>query len=118
MREIKFKAWDNEEKHLIPFDDIYSYWKVSDLYPSDFIIMQYTGLKDKNGKEIYEGDWFKSNSRVNPFMIIWYNGSFRGKYPEDDGKGFHIDDYETKCGEVIGNIYESKHLLDNIDTKV
>lgn len=62
MREIKFRAWDVSEKEIVPWahviNDPDDYWHGLMLgqAPEGDVIMQYTGLKDKNGKEIYEGD--------------------------------------------------------------
>ncbi len=102
----RFRAWDKNRQRMDSEDVIFHTWEVADLYNPHFVVMQSTGLYDKHGKEIFEDDWFKSYSRANPFTIIWYNGSFRGKYPESEGEGFHFDDYEANTGEVIGNIYE------------
>lgn len=71
MREIKFRAWDKEKKRFVDNDYTFSIFlsgktdvkeengdtnKLFERSSSDFVVMQYTGLKDKNGKEIYEGD--------------------------------------------------------------
>ncbi len=64
---------------------------------NDCILMQFTGLNDKNGKEIYEGDLVKVQNG-NPFAVVWWNGKC----------AFNIDSYACDYGcEVIGNIYEN-----------
>jgi len=110
MREIKFRAWDKRNKSMFTiFDSVTQQeWylpKCSEKYE----VMQYTGLKDKNGREIYEGDVIggRNPDGVNdplyaPTEVEYKNGMFRCKY-----WGFLIDD---RC-EVIGNIHENPELL-------
>jgi len=98
-REIKFRAWDKE-----------SMWQ-PDLgsLPADNtnILMQYTGLKDKNGKEIYEGDIVKGISYPAVCEVVFNDGSFWliAKDWENTLGGMSAD-----C-EVIGNIWENGDLL-------
>ena len=57
MREIKFRAWDTELKKMFPPEDIIGLeGNTSKNVPDYLILLQYTGLKDKDGKEIYEND--------------------------------------------------------------
>jgi len=121
-RAIKFRAWDREEKVMIDADS----WYFSDEFEPfidsvekcmrRFDLMQYTGLLDKNGTEIYHKDIFK-NDRASPFEIVFFDGSFRGHYgptePSLDSPGFHFDSYEAKKGEVLGNSLQHKHLLES-----
>lgn len=107
MREIKFRAWVHSQKRM-EFSDIppaFSFWKFV-AYDSDDLktLMQFTGLKDNNGKEIYEGDIMGSGK------VVWseINARFflEGKDWEHSMSYVVNNDYE-----VIGNIYSNPELL-------
>ncbi len=107
MREIKFRAWIKEEKVLTSWEEI------QEGYGFDYVfehqekveLMQYTGLKDKNGKEIYEGDIVLCFSTKRcPHTVIWNGVGW-------DLEGLY-DGYRWGGEEVIGNIYESPELLE------
>ena len=120
MREIKFRAWNKISKTMYG-NSIYNCKDSFDMqlkHPQIYELMQYTGLKDKNGVKIYEGDivsaWSEGicakgvvTKRVDGLWIIkpsWQNNKLWGICP--DKKGFS----EV---EVIGNIYENPELLEN-----
>lgn len=132
MREIKFRAWDTQaEEILYGVEHTYDGYKVPmpsfgallDC-PDFYIVMQYTGLKDQNGKEIYEGDIVKfypqsprseelPNPRYGEMGKIFFDiGSFAVR--PIDGKREGIQFFLDELGEwvVVGNIYENKELLD------
>ena len=122
MREIKFRAWHTKEKRWLDagkFDATHNLYFWEQVIKSGYYeLTQYTGLKDKNGKEIYEGDIINFQmTRVvlvdHPIMtatteetaiyqgeVKWSEYGFR---PFIDGKASEI--------EVIGNIYENPELL-------
>src|SRR5690625_1949069 len=119
MREIKFRAWNNDKKYMEYDVDInsdgqvieYNYGYYAGSY--DYPIMQYTGLKDKNGREIYEGDIVKYPHIVG-FDDIWKvefnNGSF---VIRETIVKISLRELAHKNNlEVIGNIYENPKLLE------
>ena len=126
MREIKFRVWSkfyNDWIESFCIKDGRVHLGNAVHYPgnqvSDAILMQYTGLKDKNGKEIYEGD-IVSTDLSRPFLIVEYrNGAFlyqchhNGQdYYDHMEPAFSEVVESTKYHEVIGNIYENPELLE------
>lgn len=103
MREIKFRAWDKMGKHMKNNFIIGGPCRSSNVR---FEIMQYTGLKDKNGKEIYEGDIVNSDE-VLEVVVKDFSWCLEN---EDEAYYFNECDIGA-CDEVIGNIYQDKHLL-------
>lgn len=118
MREIKFRAWDKCKSRMVFFD----LWDSEVSIPaSDSPIMQYIGLKDKNGQEIYEGDivkWLgyevKSGKQIRPerIMVIGlHEDPSRNSFINDCFRIQNIIEHVGKEVEVIGNIYENGDLL-------
>lgn len=120
-REIKFRAWDEGQKYM-------AYQGTPDLetiqsfihHFGDKDLMQYTGLKDKNGKEIYEGDivkrmkvcydWDKEDGEeryeVEEISFIVYE--YHGFWVESEGFGYEGEGlWDWNKIEVIGNLYEN-----------
>lgn len=101
QREIKFRSWSKENKS----------WFVSNCYycgsinynsDSDYETMLYTGTKDVNNKEIYEGDIvIIDEDKSNPSLIEW-----------DGIKYWQLDCFVKEQISIIGNIYETPELLD------
>ena len=119
MREIKFRAWDKITKkyfysgtldngdvlviHLdgeieISSDDTYK--------PEDFIIEQFTGLRDKNGREIYEGDILSMENQPHRTGVVEFSGN--GYWIKEEFANYIPA--ESMC-EIIGNIHENLELL-------
>ena len=137
MRDIKFRVWDKETKHMhICGEDVHDeisfenetnkayYYNLQNgcgslREDSVYILMQYTGLKDKNGKEIYEGDiiFIKGETKLLDIkgkveysnilaqFIITNTGSIVNEAEP-------LGNYEEEDIEVIGNIYDNPKLLE------
>ena len=126
MREIKFRAWAEKKTKEYEWQVTYKgfmtepfdfqdfdgdYFIPDSIYIEDMKIMQFTGLKDKNGKEIYEGDilYFKHNLYEITQTVRW------GSADETEGEdktcvGFVFPLVDIEKLEVIGNIYENPEL--------
>ena len=123
MREIKFRAWHKEKKimgevlgiDILHKEIFFSNEDVNCYEYTDFKnveLMRYTGLKDKNEKEIYEGDILSDGNNEKLYKVIFENGSFRAEFEGDfEEYSFDLIDVVAQGCEVVGNIYENPELL-------
>ena len=109
MRPLRFRAWDEINKRMIYWDldtELYleAFWALN----SSKIIMQFSGLVDKNGKDIYEDDILSGKDH-------WAYGNWKKAVGFCDGIFWPLgsDDYSPKATdcEIIGNIHENPELL-------
>lgn len=127
QRQIKFRAWDKTKNYYLDWLTI-RLSAFADYGPDKFILEQYTGLKDNNGKEIYEGDIIQHWKRLYEVSIN-FNGYYLQRYklwrgefvpsfrysmslitkPSKDRFGGEVD-----SAEVIGNIRENSELISSL----
>jgi len=123
-REIKFRAWFDNKMWGIGYIDFANHrmqiahlhknicYGASMEYFKDAELMQFTGLKDKNGVEIYEGDII--DYKGEPVVVEYVNDMFHcksTKYPNLTDGCYRLD-YIRTAHHIIGNIYENPELLD------
>lgn len=133
MREIKFRVWDKNNKRIFidpQMIDFYNkkigYMQYQTEYMPDTSysipvgfeefeyseLMEWTGLYDKNGEDIYEGDILFESFGEKYYKVVFENGSFRAEF--DGGfeeYSFDLIDVVAQGYEVVGNIYENPELL-------
>ena len=124
MREIKFRAWHKEKKIMgevlgidILHKEIFFSNEDVDCYEhtdfKDIELMEYTGLKDKNEKEIYEGDIVKLRANHGIGVVKYYDewGAFIVEYIKPRPLAVLGMNYYKEDIEVLGNIYKNPELL-------
>jgi len=115
MREIKFRIWDSTYKKFVFFEGIFN------SLPCDYLVgeigQQYTGLKDRNGKDIYEGDLINFSWQVgheefydDKNQEVFYNNE-SASFVFGKDKICMLDRVVYDTLEVVGNVFENPELL-------
>lgn len=123
-REIKFRAWQFPCNRMLNWSDL-TQWDYDNTMSfcsacedqvnpkKEFALMQYTGIKDRTGKEIYEGDILYRKSTGTTGEVMFYKGKFIIKWKPIAGYVMYDSDVDTaeRNDEVKGNIYENPDLI-------
>ena len=130
----KFRVWNEKTESFIDYGDLMLDLKNGKVYSGDVgipeytidvtnqvILMQYTGCRDKNGIEIYEGDVIKDKyDKI--WLVQWYVGAFviTNKIPDSDGQTTTYSHFSNVSNhhfyfEVIGNMWENPELLEVVE---
>ena len=129
MREIKFRAWVKEKKAIFEvilidyvtkkvtylLERVGHLLSIRDAKFNDVELMQYTGLKDKNNKEIYEGDILFESFGERYYKVVFENGGFRAEFKGDfEEHSLDLIDVVAQGCEIVGNIYENPELMEEV----
>lgn len=111
MKEVKYKIWDTFQKKMYDWQTILdSNCSLKDFLAKVYIKLEYTGLTDKNGKEIYQGDIVQYNTKTHA-IILWNNqeACFEGLVIESHARFF----IHKEPVIIIGDIYRNPELINN-----
>jgi len=113
MREIKFRAWNNIDKTMIDWATIKCFSALLSSLMGGGLkhhhLMQYTGLKDKNGVEIYDGDILSSDLFRDTVPVKFHK--YQGRWFANNDEVYILWGHKFKQAKVIGNIHENPELL-------
>jgi len=108
MRHIEFRArWKDNLKPVEDFDN-HPIYELNE----DFIVEQFTGLTDKNGVKIFEGDIYTHGDMNILYVVVWHDTGFIGK--QIGSSSYAGLKHWLDCTEVIGNIHDNPELLEAI----
>lgn len=111
-RVIKFRAWNPYQQRMMPNSTAYD---MSCVFPSQCFdhLMQFTGNRDKNGKDIYEGDIIRCIDPDDQAVAMVVMGKFGWmKQYGNEASQYPLTDFDLHWFEVVGNVYENAKLLE------
>ena len=118
-REIKFRGQRTDTKefvygyyHEVEAEGVgysYIFWQGNTIPVRADSVGQFTGLLDKNGKEIYEGDIYHMGDNTITYTVVWNDSGFIGK--QNGSSSYAGLEYWMDRIEIIGNVYENKKLI-------
>lgn len=131
MREIKFRAWYKPENEYIEWEEMYGLARTENnglavhiaiadqcyAMPEEIVLEEFTGLRDKNGEEIYEGDILGTDygiiGKQRPLVVVWNDdyGRYDVMHPALRGEPASLGNLNPRRWGVIGNIHENPELL-------
>ena len=110
MRPIKFRAWDTEDRRMILLDKTYVGMLSCLQEEPSWKVMQFTGLHDQHGKEIWEGDVVRDRNGGLMYCIVWNMDRFVLEHPKTMELGVSLRGFYDEL-EVLGNIHEHPDLV-------